>query len=346
MVELNGKKILVTFLMNLGHLVLVTPFIHALRKAAPDAHIIFLCDEKVKDVVLHNPYLDEVITIDKKGRDSSILSLIACSRRLSEMDFDLLINLHPNERCSFICAMTKVALRVGAVHTMFRSLWNVNIQLDETIHAVDMYLDVLLELGVNNIQHDGLEIFLSDEHIKQAEDFWRNNGVFSADKVVGFNIGSAIATKRWEPKCFAQVADLLAEKGYKPVFFGGTMDEDIVEEAVAYMKTTPVVATGAFTVGALTAALRRCSLLVTNDSAPMHIAVSQKVPVVALYGPSNYKLCGPYTDKNVVITAMPHCMGCISEMKHKCNEMRCMKYISVSQVVEATEKMLLQYGDR
>ena len=62
-VELNGKKILVTFLMHLGDLTLTTPFIHALRKAAPDAHITFLADEKLKDVVLRNPYLDEVITI-------------------------------------------------------------------------------------------------------------------------------------------------------------------------------------------------------------------------------------------------------------------------------------------
>ena len=47
-VELNGKKILVTFLMHLGDLTLTTPFIHALRKAAPDAHITFLADEKLK----------------------------------------------------------------------------------------------------------------------------------------------------------------------------------------------------------------------------------------------------------------------------------------------------------
>ena len=87
-VELNGKRILVTFLMHLGDLTLTTPFIHALRKAAPDAHITFLADEKLKDVVLHNPYLDEVVTIDKKGRDNSLLALAACARRLSKMDFD------------------------------------------------------------------------------------------------------------------------------------------------------------------------------------------------------------------------------------------------------------------
>lgn len=113
MVELNGKKILVTFLMHLGDLTLTTPFIHALRKAAPDSHIAMLVDEKLKDVMLFNPYLDEVITIDKKGRDNSILALIACARHLSKHKFDVLINLHPNERCSFIDALTSVKLRTG-----------------------------------------------------------------------------------------------------------------------------------------------------------------------------------------------------------------------------------------
>ena len=56
MIDLNGKKILVTFLMHLGDLVLTTPFIHALRKAAPEAHIVYLVDEKLKEAVLHNPH--------------------------------------------------------------------------------------------------------------------------------------------------------------------------------------------------------------------------------------------------------------------------------------------------
>ena len=157
MVELNGKKILVTFLMHLGDLTLTTPFIHALRKAAPDAHITMLVDEKLKDVVLFNPYLDEVVTIDKKGRDNSILSLWACSRHLSKLDFDVLINLHPNERCSFIDAMTSVKLRTGTTHKIFKWFWDVFTPLDRSMHAADMYLDVLHQLGVQDLSNNGLD---------------------------------------------------------------------------------------------------------------------------------------------------------------------------------------------
>lgn len=340
MVELNGKKILVTFLMHLGDLTLTTPFIHALRKAAPDAHITFLADEKLKDVVLHNPYLDEVITIDKKGRDNSILALMACARKLSGMNFDVLINLHPNERCSFICALTKCKVKAGTTHTIFKPMWDVFTPLNRKIHAADMYLDVLTQLGVKNLEHNGLEIFPSDEHFKNADEFWRNHGVFGSDKLIGFNIGSAVVTKRWAPERFAQVADHFAENGYKPVFFGGTMDEEMVQEAISYMKTTPVVATGSFTIGTLAAAMRRCSLIITNDSGPMHVAISQKVPIVAMYGPSSPKLYGPYTKEATIVTAQPPCLGCASGMKHKCDDMQCMTRLYVEQVIEAAEKML------
>ena len=340
MVELNGKKILVTFLMHLGDLTLTTPFVHALRKVAPDAHITYLVDEKLKDVVLHNPYLDEVITIDKKGRDNSILGLMACARKLSGMNFDVLINLHPNERCSFICALTKCKLKTGTTHTLFKPMWDVFTPLNRKIHAADMYLDVLTQFGVKNLEHNGLEIFPSDEHFNNAEDFWRNHGVFGSDKLIGFNIGSAVVTKRWAPERFAQVADHFAEKGYKPVFFGGTMDEEMVQEAISFMKTTPVVATGSFTIGTLAAAMRRCSLIITNDSGPMHVAISQKVPIVAMYGPSSPKLYGPYTKDATIVTAQPPCLGCASGMKHKCDDMQCMTRLYVEQVIEAAEKIL------
>ncbi|MEE1231160.1 MAG: glycosyltransferase family 9 protein, partial [Phascolarctobacterium sp.] len=121
--------------------------------------------------------------------------------------------------------MTKVKQRCGTTHSMFKPVWDVFTPLNRKIHAADMYLDVLTHLGVTKLEHNGLEIFPSEEHMAHAEEFWRDHGVFGSDKLVGFNIGSAVVTKRWAPERFAQVADALAAKGYKPVFFGGTMDE-------------------------------------------------------------------------------------------------------------------------
>ena len=92
--------------------------------------------------------------------------------------------------------------------------------------------------------------------------------------------------------------------------------------------------------GGLAAAMRRCCLIITNDSGPMHVAISQKVPIVAMYGPSNPKLYGPYTKDAVIVTAQPPCQGCADGMKHSCDDLQCMSRMTVEQVVAAAEKML------
>ena len=262
------------------------------------------------------------------------------------MNFDLLINLHPNERCSFICAMTRAGVRAGCTNWLFKPWFSVLTPLDRKKHAADMYLDVLTQLGVKKLSHHGLEIFPGPEDVKFTEMFWQEQSVLPPDKLIGFNIGSAVATKRWAPERFAEVADTLASRGYRSVFFGGTMDEAMVQEAVAQMHSEPIIATGQFTIGQLAAAMRRCSLIVTNDSGPMHVAISQRVPIVAMYGPSHPDLYGPYTERATIVTAQPPCPGCAAGMKHHCDDprynMRCMKELTVEQVLAACEQWLAQ----
>lgn len=173
MIDLSHKKIIVTFLMHLGDLVLTTPFIHALRKAAPTAEITYLVDEKLKDVVLHNPYIDHVWTIDKKGRDNHLRALWAMGQKITDGHFDVLINLHPNERCSFIDAVARVPVKVGASHLLFRGFFDPYIKLNRTLHAADMYLDVLTRLGVTHLEHNGLEVFPGKADFHKAEAFWQ-----------------------------------------------------------------------------------------------------------------------------------------------------------------------------
>ena len=109
----QADTILVTFLMHLGDLVLTTPFLHVLRQAAPQAKITYLVDEKLKDIVQYNRNIDEVITIDKKGKDKSITALWQYAQKLRSRRFDLLISLHPNERCSFCAPQAGLSIRRG-----------------------------------------------------------------------------------------------------------------------------------------------------------------------------------------------------------------------------------------
>lgn len=306
MVDLKHKNIIVTFLMHLGDLVLLTPFLEVLRRNASGSRIVLVADEKVADVARYSPYIDKCVTVDKKGKDNSIMALWHIARRLHKEERpDIVLNLHPNERTSFLAWAIGARETVGMSHFLFRPFMKKVTRLDRIhLHAADMYIDVLKQLGISDIENHGLSITCSKEWEEAADRFYAQEGVGEKDKIIGFNIGSAVQQKRWEPKRFAQAADYFADKGYKIIFFGGTMDKEMVQEAVGHMKYKPMIGTGKFSIGELAAAIRRCCLFITNDSGPMHIAISQKVPVVALYGPSNPMLYGPYTSRAVVLESM------------------------------------------
>ena len=246
MINLRKKKIIVTFLMHLGDLILITPFLQVLRRHAQGSDITLVVDEKVADVVRYNPDIDHLITIDKKGKDNSISALWHIGRRLHQQHYDILINLHPNERTSFLAASIQAKKFVGMSHFLARPLMNRYTRLDRIhLHAADMYINVLAQLGIDDYRSDGLQFPTSKAWDDKAAAFYESHGVSPADSLIGFNIGSAVPQKRWPAKRFAAVADYFGRRGFKCVFFGGDMDLDMVKEATGEMASKPIVATGA-----------------------------------------------------------------------------------------------------
>ena len=346
MIELNGKRIVVTYLMHLGDVVITTPFIHALRKIAPESHITYVIDKKLADIYRHNPYIDQLVEVDKKGVHNSISGLNAIAKQIrSEGPIDVVINLHPNERTSYLAWKLGGKVTTGMSHFLFRLFMTKVTPLNrKTVHAAEMYMNVLEQLGYP-VEHQGLELFTSPEWDEKATQFYTTQGVVESDVLIGFNVGSAVPQKRWNTERFAHVADTLARDGYRIVFFGGPMDEEMVQEVIDEMQEPAIKATGAFSIGELAAAMRRCICLVTNDSGPMHVAVSQKVPVIALFGPSNPSLYGPFTEDAIVLETM----GTYDVSKNMNQVLRSGKYIGLSmiqeqEVLDAVRTMLARKG--
>ncbi|SNV62721.1 glycosyltransferase family 9 protein [Veillonella rodentium] len=341
--ELDNKRIVVTFLMHLGDVILTTPFLEVLRKAAPHSHITYVIDEKLQQVMQYNPNIDELVVVDKKGRHNSISGLNAVAREINAKGKpDIVINLHPNERTSYLAWKIHAPVTTGMSHFLFRPFMTKYTRLDrKTRHAADMYINVLEQLGVTDLSNSGLHIEICEAWRRKAHDFYTDHGVKDEDKLIGFNIGSAVPEKRWPAERFAHVADYFGRQGYKTIFFGGPMDIDMVEPVVKMMETKPIVATGAFQLGPLAAAMGWCSLLITNDSGPMHVAVSQHVPVVALYGPSNPFFYGPYQAESIVLESMDtYEIGKSMKQIIKEGHYAGISVISEDEVIKAAETLL------
>ena len=358
-------KILVINLMHLGDLMLVTPILTTLRKNFPTAHLALLADKKLGDLVQLNKNLDECILIDKKGVDDHLPSFIKFIFKIRAQNFDLVINLHRNERASALAAFSGAKKIVGyskpGLSLLFdKVLPNPSIArhikhgfkteyLPGTQHQVHSHFDVLREAcGVEKIFDNGLEMWISDDIARETEKIFRDN--FGDAKVVAFNIGASWQTKRWPDSYFAACADILLERGYGVAFLGGTMDREIVRGCVDKMTRKDSrrlkIFTGEFSLAQLAGFLDQCVLFLTTDSGPMHVGVARNIPIVTMFGASPVPGFYPYDAKDILIKSPEPCHPC---GKHLCpksgdDNLACMKKISVAVVMKYVFELLDVYG--
>lgn len=319
--------------MYIGDLLFMTPLLRTLRTSFPDAHIALLADEKNTGVIKYNPHLSELIGIDKKGYHNKLPNYLRLIVDIRRRKFDLVINLHANERATAIAAFSGAGKIVGFSAKGFGLFFDCVVKENKDIHQVDAYLEVVKTIHSGGFDNQGLEMWLDKATEERAEIVW-NNLFTSPSKIIGINTGGSWPTKRWTKTGFAQLADGLLEKGYGIAFFGGPMDVADVEEIVSIMKHGQheklVMFTGKTSLLEMASLVKKCEVLVTGDSGPMHIAVARKVPVVAIFGPSDSRRFAPYRQESNVIKIGCACQPC---GKHSCTIGHiCMEQITVEMV--------------
>jgi len=339
---------------------LVTPVLTTLRKNFPNAHLSLLADKKLADLVQYNKNLDACILIDK-----TISDLLKTIPKLRAEKFDLVINLHRNERASALAAFSGAKKIVGYSKPIFSLLFTKTMPnpsiarhikhgfktkyFPGTQHQVHSHFDVLREAcGIEKIFDNGLEMWIPKSVEIEAEKIFRDN--FGDLKVIAFNIGASWLTKRWLDSYFAECADTLLEKGYGIAFLGGTMDKEIVSSCLDKMKHKNSdrlkVFTGKFSLAMLAGFLDNCVLFLTTDSGPMHVGVARNIPIVTMFGASPVPGFYPYDAKDVLIKSPEPCHPCGEHICPRAGDdnLACMKKISVEVVMKYVFELLETYG--
>ena len=346
------KNILVINLMHIGDLMLVTPVLRTLRVNYPSARLTLLADKKLRDLVEFNPHIDECMLIDKKGKDDHFGSFFHFILGVRRKKFDLVVNLHRNERASAIAAFSGAKRIVGYAKPGFSLFFDQVLPNKKAVmHQIHSHFEVLTKAcGVTRIDDGGLEMEIPPGMDEEAARLWRENFP-EGKKVVAFNIGASWPTKRWLDEYFAECADRLVDRGYSVAFFGGPMDEEMVRDCLTKMKHKDSdavrVFTGKVSLGVLAGMLRRSALFLTTDSGPMHVGVAMNMPIVTMFGSSPVPGFYPYDAKDVLVKTPEPCHPCGIHICPKKGEdnMACMKKIPVDTVMHYVDELLDEYGD-
>jgi len=317
----------------IGDLLHITPVIRELKRQYPDALITMLVNSAVTaQLFSHNPHVAETIIFDRKGEHRSYFALFDLWRRLRTARFDLALNFQRSNLKTWFLTTAAFPCRLLVYHKNRKRL----------MHAVENHGATLAPLGF--VLHDNyLELFTGENDELFVDELFTRYSL-AGRTVVAINPGASNRIKCWPPRRFSELADRLrVELGVRVVIVGGGDERDLAEEIIADMATVPVDLLGATTLTQLGSLLRRCAVLVSGDTGPLHLATSVGTRVIALFGAIEPRRTGPVGEGHLVIRHPE--VACVPCNARNCDNsiyLECMEKISVEEVFTAVAGILAE----
>ena len=314
-----------------GDLLQMTPVIRALKAYSPEAKITMLVGSDITASLFKNDArISEIVIFDRNGRHRSLSSRLAFWRYLHSKDYDLVLNYQRSNLKTWFLASAAFPCRVLVYHKA----------KDRTIHAVVNYLETLKPLGIVASDLD-LELFLDEGARAFAENFFSLQGL-EGKTVIALNPGATHEVNRWPAVRFAELADLIADQLHAcPLIIGGPDDVPLAAEIVSLSRSKPASLAGRTSLLQLGAVLKRCSLLVSGDTGPLHLATAVGTHVIGLFGAADPLRTGPVGNGHRVIQAgTAPCVPCKSRRCGNQKYLECMESISAREVADSIAGML------
>ncbi len=337
---MRSMSILVVKLTAVGDVVLITAALKALRAKFPQAHIYCLTAPEASPVLQRCPYLTGIIIFDPK--DKKFAAICRMGRELRRYRFDKVIDLQNNRISHWLSFLAAAKDSYGYHNGKFSFLLSKKIKNDiQDIPPVEHQFRVLGMLGIDYHPDLGLELWPSLKDEEYVQGLLESEWLDSKQPFIGLNMSASIhwPTKNWPVEHMARFCDILGAKNIRVVLTGQDKDKPLVRQLIAKAKAKPASFVGKTNIMQLAALIKRCKVYVGPDSAPLHVAASQAVPVIALFGPTDPKRHMPPVAQGVIVNKSLKCSPCYAGVC-KINTHACMKDITPEEVAKQVFKFL------
>ena len=364
------RRIIVFCLPGIGDAILFTPALALLRQLFPQAHIaVMTMFRGTADILATNPDLDEVHHFDFFNAPK--LASIRKLWQLRRAGYDLSIMAFPSNRLEYNWVNRFIGHRWAAAHRYAHQSWrncwflnNITVREAGTRHNVEENIRLIHAIadrvGVTMpdlpasrpslLQRCPLKLPLSDEAQNYADAFFAKHGFDESNLLFGFHTWSStfknMTRKCWDKDDFVALIRRLSAAHPDAHFlvFSGPADTAISDYIVKHSGDR-VRLVQERNLGHAVALQARCRVFITNDSGVMHLAAAVGVPIVALFGPTDWHRLHPWTPQHVVVHENLPCMPCFyySTKPLTCVaniNYACLRQISVNTVFNAVETTL------
>lgn len=340
---LDRGRILLIKPSSLGDIVHTLPVVSALKMRWPEAHLTWCVKRQWAEFVERIEGVDRVWPVD-----GTLLGWMRAGRQLRAEQFDLAMDLQGLFRSGVLAGLSGAPVRIGFANGREGSPWFYTRRVPVPsleVHAVDRYLSVVEALGapVSGAPRFIFKLLAEDRQL--VKELFQRKGLSLERPWVAMNVSARWTTKRWPLSSFASVIDQLYAEHHAPVVVIGSAEErQYVHELRSLSKSAFIDLSGDVPLRCLPALLSTATVMITNDSGPMHIAAACGVPVVAMFGPTSAVRTGPYGLDHQVLGGDVPCRPCFSRDCRHTPQLECLTRITPSRVVEAVRPLLATHA--
>lgn len=291
-------KILIIKFRHIGDVLLTTPLLANFKTHFPNASIDIAINSDAQGILKDNPHIRRLFPYDR-DRIRNLFPLqravkeVAYLRNILTENYDLVLNLTEGDRGAIISRLLNSEKRLG-----IRS----RNQVINFLHPYTLSVETLPYRHTVERELEFLEI-LNLPILSKRVELYSNaplpSGMDASEYVVIHPV-SRWMFKSWRIDRFARIIDTIQSRyGLRVILTGGpsSFEKNYNTSIMQLCKTRPLDLTGKISLQELTTLLRHARAFIGLDTAPMHMAAACDIPVIALFGPSDPVLWGPWENE-------------------------------------------------
>ncbi len=318
----------------IGDTLMAFPAIAALRRHFPADEISIAAPDGIRDIFA-GPETTERLLSPAPARKGTSLLRAAADLRAGRFDAGLLLT--NSFGSALVFALARIPQRWGYARDGRGRLLTKRVRrTDEPVHMVQYYSELMEGLGIPTSPPE-IRLSVTSEEATRGRELLARAGLDPGRPLVILNPGAAYGpAKRWPQGRFSALAGILQERRGAEIAVTGTAEDRPAAAAIcAGLKRPAADLTGKTTLRELLGVIRAAAVFVTNDSGPMHLANALRVPVVALFGPTDPAFTAPYHDPRTILKKDVVCWPCLYR---RCPyDHRCLAGISAEETAAAAE---------
>jgi heptosyltransferase I len=314
--ERRIERVLVVRLSAMGDVIHTLPAVHALREAFPEAQIDWLIEERWAELLCaagtprrgprsaQRPVVDSIHAVKLVEWRKSLLTLATVQQiatvwnDVRAMRYDVAVDLQGAIRSAVLARLSGAREVFGGAEPRESpaSLWYTRQAIAHGTHVIEQNVSLVEALAQRKLRMP--EAQLPRDPVSEA----RISEMLSAQNIHNFaiiNPGAGWGAKRWPAERYGQVSLALSQQGVGSIINYGPGEEALAEGV--QLASSGAAFAWKCSLSQLIALTRRARLFIGGDTGPLHLAAALRVPVVAIFGPTDPARNGPYGTRSMVL---------------------------------------------